>query len=88
MCAGELDGEGLGWAVESAGGAAGGWYGAGLCATAGLAVAGVLAGAVVSVATGDGFWLALVENTRGKIHATATRARIAVAAPRPIQSPR
>ena len=78
----------MGWAVESAGGAAGAWSGTGVCATVGLAGAGVGAVDVVSVATAAGFWLALVENTRGNSHATATRARIAVAAPRPIHSPR
>ena len=46
-----------------------------------------MGGAVVSAAAA-GFWLALVENMRGSSQATAIRARMAVAAPSPIHSPR
>ncbi len=56
--------------------------------------AGVAAGACGCAGVGDvagvsdGFWLALVESMRGSSHATATSARMAVAAPSPIHNPR
>jgi hypothetical protein len=41
-----------------------------------------------SLATTGGFWLAWVENMRGRTHAMAISAASAMTAPSPIQSPR